>query len=939
MSLFRQSASAGAQTLLIEGASGIGKSALVHEAAARARQLGFRVLSGRADELDGRRSFGLLVDCLGGEWLRGVGDESRPAVLGHDALGALAESNRGAADVEFRVSEAAIEAVERHCAEDALVLILEDLHWADAASLYAIRRIVRHSVSLPLVLLGTLRPLPQSTELIGLLADVGDQHRLVLGPLDRADIGQLLRDELGATPGPHLCRQADMAGGNPLFVLELLDALRAEGALQPPLAPLSVEHVVEIARAVSPPSLRLTILHRLSFLSPDTLRMLGLAAVLGARFRPTHLARLANRSPADLLASLRDALAAGLLTDAGDDLSFRHDLVREALYADLPSAMRAGLHRDAARVLARSGASAGLVGEHLLRGAEPGDDEAITWLQQAGRTLAPTTPSVAVGLLECAMKLADPARPLALDIKGDLATALMWAGRPVEGEALCHEALSSIADAARRTALRQQLVESLLHRGQAASVIREVDVGLDECPLDARSRARLEVASALARLFVGDVDGARARARALECAGGTPADIGVSARAFVVQALAAEQSGEILEAADLAGRAVALADATDSRDAHETVPHLTQSMFLLDTDQFDAAVARLERGREAQESFGGRGSLPIHHFCFGFARFWSGAWDEAAAEIETGIALAEETQTGWRATPCGIRAVIALARGEERSIAEGWLRSGEAALAAGEAPYRVEWLEWARVLWGALNGDTLPAARAPVRPSIVLATTGPTIARLAIEHGHRDVARSIADALGRLATLNAGARGIAAAHTTVRGLLADDPRLLASAVEIYRAVGRPLEQAFAGEWAALSAARTGRRSDARAMLAAALDAYGRLGALAFAAGASRRLARVGIRVKRSGLAPRRPIDGWDSLTATEQRVLRLIAARRTNPEIARELGVSRRTVETHVSHILARVDLRSRVELAAGAARHFGWRLRLEDVAEDGEQP
>ena len=97
---------------------------------------------------------------------------------------------------------------------------------------------------------------------------------------------------------------------------------------------------------------------------------------------------------------LAEAIRARVLEDDGDRLRFRHDLIRDAIYEDLPASVRRGLHREAGQRLARAGAPALQVAEHLARGAGPGDAEAIGWLTRAAREAAARSPDVAADLLE-----------------------------------------------------------------------------------------------------------------------------------------------------------------------------------------------------------------------------------------------------------------------------------------------------------------------------------------------------------------------------------------------------------------------------------------------------------------------------------------------------------------------------------------------------------
>ena len=212
-----------------------------------------------------------------------------------------------------------------------------------------------------------------------------------------------------------------------------------------------------------------------------------------------------------------------------------------------------------------------------------------------------------------------------------------------------------------------------------------------------------------------------------------------------------------------------------------------------------------------------------------------------------------------------------------------------------------------------------------------LPVLGPDLARLAAASGEPARAAGVVPELRRIAEQNPGARSLEAYARQAHGLLERDRQALLAAVELLRAAGRPLEAARAAEDAA------GMGGEDRELLEWAAETYGRCGAprdLARVEAALRALGvRRGVRGRR-----RRPATGWEALTETELKVVRLVAERLTNPEIAGRMFISRRTVQTHVSHALAKLGVATRRELAAEAALHAGWRLRVEGVGEEAEQ-
>jgi tetratricopeptide (TPR) repeat protein len=297
------------------------------------------------------------------------------------------------------------------------------------------------------------------------------------------------------------------AGGNPLFLSELVGALQRDCSIQ-----VKPGGAAELTRVGMPPSLPLLILHRLSFLAPATLELLRVASVLGSSFAVTDLSLAVGRPTAGLLAALEEAMAGGVLEQRGELLGFRHDLIREALYHDLPAPVRQGLHLDAGRALAGAGAPPERVAEQLARGASPGDAQAVAWLQRAAHQAAPRAPAVAVELLERALELAGPSDPARDGLLAEQAVSLMWSGRLADAEAVCREVLARPHDTDIDTTLRLCLVQTLLGRGRIQEALQEVEMAVASQQLSDPERVRLQAFKASALTSLGQLDAAAASA-------------------------------------------------------------------------------------------------------------------------------------------------------------------------------------------------------------------------------------------------------------------------------------------------------------------------------------------------------------------------------------------------------------------------------------------
>jgi hypothetical protein len=374
--------------LVVAGEQGIGKSALLRAGLAGAAGAGCRVAWAAADELDQPFPLRFIGRCLA-EAAAGLPGE------GLEAGGAGPLLLGGVSSGELRLAgvERVLAAVDRLCAVSPLVLVAEDLQWADEASVEVWERLSRAVGQLPLLLVGSLRPGPADGELQELRQGVagGGGVVLELGPLPAGAVAELAGGLLGARPGRVLSGVVDRAGGNPLYVRELLDALVRDGrvAVEGGLAELAGEP------GGVPGTLAAAIGERLEVLPREVVRVLRCAAVLGLEFSVAELALVTGRPAGEVAALVGQAAAAGAVAPPAEGTAgFRHGLIRQAVYDQIPVPVRAALHRQAARALAGAGAAPSRVAAQLLAAPDP-DEWERDWLAASGQTLVHLAPGVA----------------------------------------------------------------------------------------------------------------------------------------------------------------------------------------------------------------------------------------------------------------------------------------------------------------------------------------------------------------------------------------------------------------------------------------------------------------------------------------------------------------------------------------------------------------
>jgi DNA-binding CsgD family transcriptional regulator len=923
--LLRRAAEGPCQVALIEGEAGIGKTRLLAEALDRAGRLGFQPFIGTAAELERDRPFGALVEALD---LHPTASDPERAQIGHLLVGdqdpvegsrlSLAEASA----LRFRVLEAVLTLAERLSLSAPTVIAVEDLHWADPSTLLAFRQLCRRLANLPLALVGTLRPSPWSPELDRLLGDFvahGGSH-LLLGSMPPEEVAALVTEVLGTPPGPTLLQAVEGAEGNPLYVTELLHALSSEGAIQ------VRGGRAELPEYVLPPSFRLLILRQLGTLSTETIEVLRVASVLGASFSLAELSTVLGTPSSSLVHNIQEALRAGVLSEADERLAFHHELVREAVYSDLPRSVRRALHLQAGRALAAAAAPPDQVAAHLAVGAAPGDQEAIHWLRRAAQLAGRRAPSVAVGLLERATELLAPTDPARDAVAAELVAILAWSGRLADAEANARAMLIPGLAADVEQTLRVTLAEAMLARGRAGDALQEMEALTEALAEDDPHRARFLAFAGWTRLFAGDVHGAVVEEHEALAAAERQGDTGAQSVALCGLGIAAHLLGDVRRAVDLGTEAIGRAEQDPTHHLDRYPARLFLGWALQDCDLMGEADRVLREGLRRSEELGLAIHLPFYHARLGALRFVTAEWDDAVAELKAAIQAGEEQQWGAFILSRSLRALVAIHRNQLQA-AEELLVLAEREFTETGSAYGVDVMIWARAQLLEARGDAQAAmsiletawAGPLLRIPSQLVRIGPDLVRLAVGRERPDLGRAVVEAMDEATARNPVDTWRAAA-VWCRGLLHGDADALIEALSAYQQASRPIEQARAGEDAAAALSRVGRREEATTLLEHTVGIYEHIGAFMDLTRAEAALRGLGVRRGRRG-ARRRPSRGWESLTPTEIEVVRLVTQGLTNVEIGRRLLISRRTVETHLSHVFGKLGVSSRVQLAAQARR------------------
>ena len=913
--------------VLIEGEAGIGKTRLLAGVLEDARGRGMQVAAGRAEELERTRPFGLVAAAFG--CVRSSPDPRRAAIAA--LLATHGGGERGPITVtsdpglRFRAVDAFADLAEELALAGPLVIGVDDLQWADPSSLLTVAALSRRLAYLPVALIGCLRPSPRIPELdrlAGLLLDAGGRILAVRGLTERA-VAELVADVVAAVPGPGLLAGISGAAGNPLFVTELLGALAQEGAIK------AAGGRAEVAEVTLPPTLRLTILRRLSFLPEDTLQALRAASILGSSFTVTELSVTMARPALELSVVLAEGITGRVLEEHGAVIRFRHDLIRDALYEDLPLSVRRGLHREAGRRLAQTGAPALQVAEQLARGAGQGDAEAIGWLTRAAREAAARSPDVAADLLERAAGLMAPADPGRDRLLAERASSLMVSGRNADALAACRSLLDRDLDPQVDGPVRICLGRALLAQGQVRDALQELEQAGSSPALPGAERAAARAWAGFARMSLGDLDGAAASAEQARSAAAAAADHLTVSVAMTTLARVSESRGHLRDALQITDEAMHLADESPGRLGHRYPIRATRGHILIELDRPEEARSALGAGMRISEEIGVRWPLLLYQGFLALERFITGEWDDAIAELEASFELADEIQTVV-ARAHGILSLISLHR-NDLSRAEEAAGAAARDLARWGPGYLTTWAAWPRALIQEAGGEigqalaTMTGAWdtcARLGLALDYPAVGADLVRLALASGDIGRARDASAAVTEVAARNE-VPWMTGAALRCRGLIEDDAEVLQAAAVACAGGSRPLGLALACEDAGAAFARQGRLDRARPLLDQALGIYEQLGAARDLARAEATLREAGIRRGRRGTRGR-PQTGWASLTPAEHAVAGLVAEGLTNPQIGERLYISHRTVQTHLAHMFAKLDIATRAQLAADVTRHRG---------------
>jgi DNA-binding CsgD family transcriptional regulator len=911
--------------VLVSGDAGVGKTSLI--AALGAREDDALVLGGAAGQT-GSAPYGPVVAALRAG-LRARPECLDPAapLMAHLAMLLPELGAPAAASDRATLVEAIRCALARFAADQPVLMVLDDLHWSDEATLELLAAMSDPLAGLSVLVVAAYRSdgLPRDHGIRRLrheLRRAGRLEELALGPLQPGDVAELLALAFEAAPAPSLVRSVyDSTQGTAFFVEELASALVVSGALRRGAQGVELDRRREIPM---PDTVRDAVVIRASELSEAGREAAEAAAVGGETFDLDLIGSLSSHE------GLTEVLEHGLARerDAGT-ATFRHSLTREALYADVPWMRRRALHRAIAEAIEPAGAPSREVATHWMgaRDGERARDALLRAIAEAEAVHAFRDGAEAARLaLDTWPDGADDDRRLdtleryarCAELAGELAEAgRAWREladvRDGIERAVAQRKLAAVLDLRGERnhafAARQVAAEHFAAHGAAADAALELLAMANQLRLSAQHAAAMELA-ARARAHAEEAGRLDLRLRALGVEGMARAKNGEHAAGLeTVRGALAEalDHGITVVAAELYQRlSVVLYEGADLRRAEAA---LETALGLCDATP-DAAVESAcltcmvyvlrERGdwpRAAEMSrqlIADGTAVWVAEGLLGAIRCYEGRYG-AARRLLTSCLTVAARQAHFNMTVDSTAALarVAAAEGEVeeagrhcRSLLAGWSDSDD-------HHYAIAGLRWAASFFASEGSSDCAHECADA------------LSRIASRAGQPDALAALACAIGEAALVDGDAA--TAAVQMRRG------------AELHRELDMPFERAQVELRTGIAAGAAGERELALDHLGNAYRVARKLGARPLAAEAAREVAALGEPLSgRLGVRAAADVEGA-GLSRRELEVMRLLSTGRSNREIAQELVLSRRTVDMHVRNILRKLDCRSRMEAVTRA--------------------
>ncbi len=897
----------------LEGEPGIGKTRLLEALLGEITRERWHVFDARCAELDIERPFVPVSIAL--EELIERLDQSTPTeLLEAKSLLDVSRSSWAPGDVAGdRITTALVEGLSELARDAPLLVIFDDAHWIDEASADLLWRLTRRPRSTKILIVAAFRT--STRERVQALRrglDANGAANVVLSPLRPQEARQLAEVLLGRPVDESTQHLLTAAAGNPLFITELLGGLT------------EIEESSGDKRTdVYPAVLRGLVLRRLSVLDEVGRLAISDAALLGLSFDLRTLADIQGIEMAPLMLSLTPALEMRILVETQGRLAFQHAIVQSIVAGDRSETVRRIRHSYLASRLVMLGAHATEIAEQHWKSTPSHDGSAVQWMLRAAGEVRPLSLPSALTWTQRALACCRDSEPtFALQLK--IAELHVLVGEVVEAEAICRSMSTRRASVEEQIVLESTLaaLTTMAGRTRQSEALQHVNTILTLVGQRDVRRVELFGWKALLALYMGDLDEAQRCADysislTLNEVDGDP--VPLQSRSYEALSLVATMRGDPGLADRYSARAMATFDHQAANPFNALLlPHLSRSLALLTSRPIEEVIAVIQQGWEESARTGHEMSRIHLEPVMAIFHFLKGDVDVAQSVVEHTLDRTMDWRAGGIALPTatGLAAYLAMFRDDlakarilaDRSLDE--LLGGGAQ--AGSADFAIYCIALVAEACGEPDKarDLFVGAWDLFAKDASLYSIAPEVVRYERSTRPEYAAEIVALTEARARQSNAA---IDRAHAlAARGFLDDDHVAIDTAADAWAEVGWTLAAARMKNFALDMAAHRLPEDEKRERYTQLRNFWLRLELAYPIRMLDARHPTLAKKQRRNS----RPTSGPASLSQTEWAVIRLVREGLTNRQIATRLFVSHRTIDTHVSHSLAKLNLSSRVQLA-----------------------
>ena len=947
--LLNRGESSQANVILITGETGIGKTELLTHALGTAAEGGRLTVFGRAAEFESDEPFGVFLGALEAivselsdeDLARLRPDESLelasllPGLAGRDpsALGEAPGRPVGVGTERYRLHRAMGALLASRAAGRPILLAVDDLHWADPASVELLLYLVRRPPRSHLDVIATFRPgqlEPATAAALQQLQRDGEGELIELTPLDREEAATFYPPGMPARVAERIFKES---GGNPFYLEELIRSA-GDGA-QPGSSTLDNDAERLPSRVTA------FIAAELERLSPRARELIQAASMVGDPFEPELAGEIIDMDEAETLAALDELVDRELVETAPlpGRFSFRHPIVRRAVYESAKDGWRRSAHARSAAVLSGRGASAATRARHVERSARVGDAEAIATLREAGYEASARAPAAAARWFRAALHLLPEGTPgqERLELLLALAVALGSAGHLQESREAFREALVLMppdSQAKVPAVAGAAMIDHLLgQHDQAQSLLLE---SLAEHEDRSEEAASLKIALAGGSFFSADWSGMRYWAEeSLKVP--DPSRV-LSARAAALLALAHYGLAETEQAAAEASKAAAIADELSDEEWAGQL----QSLCSLGWAEFcvgrlQLAEKHMKRAHQVAEATGQQHLSGVILTIQANSNLALGrlalANEQAENAIDSSLLSANNLFLTWALT---MRCMVEIERGSPAAAVRYGMRALEAGIKSRSPWSNVAslYLAEARLEAGEpeqFRRQLLAGQSTPRLPPFAYygVHAYELLTRAELDLGLPDAAarwasqaKELAGRIG-LPMPVAQAQRAEAMLLLSRGEFDEAAAMAGASAEQAELGGQPLQVARSRLLEGIALSRGSDRAGAVAQLRRAQETFASHGATRYRDRAAQELRGLGIHRVESTRTPRTDTS-VGALSKRELTIARLVHEGLSNRQIAEQLSISVKTVENHLTNIFRRLEISSRAQLATLVERSRG---------------